>query len=283
MQKTDYLADFVRDVYCPERDIEPSTQAFYLCKAVTFEETIGRKALVSDLNDVTINKYLTARLSKVARDTVRGERSTLLAFWRSTYDGRILDVPPGRVKPIKKIPKIVEGWTDEELARLIGIIAGLRGCFRMKFVERGPFWLAVVLALYDTGLRLGDLLRLEAKQLLAGRPFPVCQHKTRKLVDVALSPETIEAIKRIYSPSRPRPFDILNRRSFYIAFADLCKAAGLQGRTKRLRITSGSRVEQFHPGEGHLHLGNGREVFASHYEWRAVTKRPTRLPPKIGA
>lgn len=117
--------------------------------------------------------------------------------------------------------------------------------------------------------------------MLAGRSFTVVQHKTGKLVDVPLSPETVAAIREISAPSRPKPFALLSRRHFFLKFAAICKEAELEGRTKRLRITSGSRVEGEFPGEGHIHLGNGRHVFEQHYHWRAVTKRPVRLPPKL--
>lgn len=286
MQKTDLLMTFVKDVYCLGRDIEASTQGFYVTKVKRFSRFLGRPATIADLNDLTINRYLTARLEQVERATVHGERSTLLAIWREAYVARIPDVDNAfdRVKKIKRLPKIVEGWTDEQLGRLLSVINRQRGRFKGKRIERAKFWLAVVRTLYDTGLRLGDLFRLEAKQLLSGPMFTVVQHKTSKVVDVQLSPETIAAIREISPLTRKRPFgDVLYRRYFFIKFRELCQEADLDGRTKKLRITSGSRVEGEYPGEGHIHLGNGRHVFEQHYHWRAVTKRPVRLPPQLGA
>lgn len=281
MDKTTLLMEFVKDGYCLGRDIEASTQLFYVTKVSRFCRYLGRQAVVSDLNDVTINRFLTARLDQVARDTVKGERSSLLAFWRAAYDDRIIDNPPGRVKLIKRTPKVVEGWTNEQLGRLLSVIARQPGRFNGKRIDRSKFGLAVVRTLYDTGLRLGDLLKLEAKQLLAGG-FAVVQRKTRKVVDCQLSAETLATIREIVPHSRKYPFgDVLCRRHFFIWFARLCKEADLDGRTKRLRITSGSRVEGEYPGEGHIHLGNGRGVFDAHYHWRAVTKRPVRLPPRL--
>jgi len=275
------LLEFAEDCYFLGRDIRPSTKAFYRVKIKLFSAWLGREATLEDLNDRTINKFLAHRVETAARDTVRGERSTLVALWQFAYDDRRLETPPGRVRPLKRIPKIVDGWSESQLATLLATIEQKPGLFRYAAVRRSAYWRAVVLTLYDTGLRLGDLLNLTLDQVTKTR-FVVVQSKTRKPVDIPLSQNALEAIRAIRSHTRPKPFgDVVKRRTFFQEFAAICKAAGLVGRTKKLRITSGSMVEADYPGEGHLHLGNGKQVFDTYYHWREVTKRPTRLPPRL--
>jgi integrase len=277
----DDLQTFADEVYSLGRDIRKSTAAFYRWKINVFAAYLGRRPTLADLNDITLNKYLAHRLETAERDTARGDRAALVALWQHAYDHRYVDTQPGRVRPIKRQPKVVTGWTEAELGRLLEVIDGKTGRFRHVNVARSAFWRAVTMTLYDTGVRLGDLERLTLEQVRRST-FVVVQSKTQKPVDCPLSFATLEAIKKITSPKRQKPFsDVLKRRSFVQEFASLCKAAGLTGRTKRLRITSGSLVESLHPGEGHLHLGNGRQVFESFYHWHAITKRPTRLPPSL--
>jgi len=276
------LAEFFTQTYSLERDITDSTRKFFLLKIVQFTRWLGHHATLDDLTSHTVNRFIAHRITERARETARGERAVLHALWKAAFDAGLKEDRPDRVRVVKRSLKPVEGWDSPEVSRLLAVATNLTGCFRGHDVERAAFWRAVILTLYDSGLRLGDLLAIDAAQLHPPS-FTVIQSKTRKPVVVTLSPSTWEEVAAIHPKRRKKPFgDVLCRRYFFDVFAELCDKAGLAGRTKMLRRTSGSLVERLHPGEGHLHLGNTRQVFDQHYHIRRLTDKPPRLPPRLG-
>jgi site-specific recombinase XerD len=278
------LDRFCEDVYFLEQELKANTRAFYRSKIKRFEGFLGRTASIEDLNSITINKLILHRLIDRSRETVRGERSTLLSLWKRAYDIRELNEPPGRVRGIKKQLAPVVGWEPADLRNLIAAAKQLIGKFQNRDVLRADYWIAVITVLYETGIRVGDLFAMPSAPLVAERPFTILQNKTGKPIDIELSPAGWEAVRAINPKDRKRPFgDVLNPRNFKKSFALICGRAGLAGRTKMIRKLSGSLVERDHPGEGHLKLGNTRPVFEQYYSIRSITRLPNRLPPDIGA
>jgi len=278
------LLSFANDVYFLEQELRPATRAFYKLKIIAFGRYLGRTAMVSDLNAATINRFILHRLEERSRETVRGERATLLALWQKAFDiGGHTDDRPGRVRSISKNLPPVVGWSLDELRNLLAIAGQMRGCCRDSDVQRADLFTAVILALYQSGLRLGDLRALGREDLAAREPFAVTQQKTGKPIVVNFQPSGWDAIAKILRPGEQKPFAARhNKRNFTTAFAALCKQAGLVGRTKMLRRMSGSVVEAMYPGEGHTKLGNTEHVFDQYYNIQKITRRDTRLPPELG-
>lgn len=266
--------------YFAQRDLRPTTRIFFRCKLAAFEQWLQRRGTLADLTATTINAFLDDRLSNRSRETARGERAVLRALWQAAYDERLVAEPPLRLKRIRRDLREVEAWDCEQIEKLLAVAAAQNGCFRCSGVHRGAFWIAAVRVLFDTGIRAGDLLALRADKLTGPGSFVVRQQKTGKDVAVAISAATWQAVEAIRSPiARPRLFgDAISRRSFFEAFSALCKAAGLDGRTKMLRRASGSVVEAEFPGQGHEHLGNGRGVFERHYLARRLAPLAARIP-----
>lgn len=160
------------------------------------------------------------------------------------------------------------------------------GRFRFQEVEKAAYWVSVLWGFFDTGLRLGDLLKLDTAEIRGPGPITVVQNKTGQPVPVVISQECYEAMLATNFRRRKKPWgDVLCYREFQRQFAELFDKAGVKverARSKLLRRTSGSLVERDHPGEGHEHLGNGRDVFLRHYRVEGLTSR-ARLParPKL--
>lgn len=276
------VSDFLSGVYLAERFIENSTRDLYRIKLRRFSEFLGREARIADLNAATINAFLTARLATQSKVTVHGERAILVAIWNHAAAAGLLPHKAERVKIIRKDDTVVEGWDQCDRVKLLRVVQRLEGEFRGKDgILKRDYWRAVILTLYDTGLRIGDLLNLDAAQVKSGA-IVVIQRKTKKSVEVPIGAAAWEAIQAIHPKRRKKPFALICRHYFFDKFAEICDAAGLDGRTRKLRIASGSEYERLYPGEGHRHLGNTRQVFEKHYNCRRITRREVKAPPPFG-
>lgn len=278
------IRNFLTTRYFPERDLRGSTRVFYVCKLNNFERWLGRAALLDDLSATTVNAFLDYRMSDRSRETVRGEKAMIRAVWQAAFESGEIDRPPLRIKKIRRAVPEVEAWDCEQVNALLAAAMSQHGRFRVNHVPKALYWLAVVRVLFDTGLRAGDLLALETAKIRGPGCFTIRQNKTGLDVPVAISEAAWQAIDAIRKPARKLIFgDILGRRAYFDGFADLARAAGLDGRSKMLRRTSGSMVERDHPGEGHVHLGNGRDVFTRHYLAKRLAPVQARLPVMLPA
>lgn len=273
------LRTFLTTHYFAERDLRGSTQAFFRCKLNAFERWLGRQATLDDLSSTMLNAFLDYRISDRSRETARSEKAVLRAIWQAAFDARLLENPPLRIKKIRRALPEVEAWDCEQVNALLKVATSQLGRIRGVRVPKSLYWLAVVRTLFDTGLRAGDLLALESAKITGPGCYTVRQRKTGKDVPIAISEATWQAIERIKSPERPLLFgDVLKSRAFFQGFATLVKAAHLCGRSKMLRRTRGSMIERQHPGEGHTHLGNGRQVFERHYLAKRIAPQIARFP-----
>lgn len=245
---------------------------------------LGRPPVISDLTDETLNGFLASLAdSSLSRWTIKGHRARLLALWRFACEDGLIDREPRKVRSVAVPPLKVEGWNEDQLARLVAAARSQQGCFRRSRISRRDFAVALVLAAYDIGARLGDLERLPVTALDEPVVWWV-QGKTGKEQTARFRPETVGAMRKIVSPDRDAIFGgALNRKNFYRFWRGLVKSAGLKGTFRYLRRTSGSLIDRDHPGWGHRHLGNRPDVFRAHYEVRRLTQsaehRP--LPPAI--
>jgi integrase len=276
---TSTLREFLTTHYFAERDLRGSTQAFFRCKLNAYERWLGRPATLDDLNSTMLNAFLDYRISDRSRETARSEKAVLRAIWQAAFDARLMDNPPLRIKKIRRAVPEVDAWDCGQVNRLLKAATCQLGRFRGNRVPKSLYWLAVVRTLFDTGLRAGDLLALESSRIVGPGSYIIRQLKTGGNVPIAISEATWQAIERIIAPDRPLLFgDVLKSRAFFQGFARMAKAAGLDGRSKMLRRTSGSMIEREHPGEGHTHLGNGRGVFERHYLARRIAPITARFP-----
>lgn len=277
------LADFVEQRYLVEHDLRGATADYYRMKVGIYSRWLGRTAMLADLNDDAVNRFLIHRAETKSRETVRGDKSTLVSWWNSAVQCGTLALPPRRLRKLKRSAIIPQGWTPEELQQMLTAARNCRGLFRGKGVSRAAFWRAFVLTAYDTGLRLSDLLQLETSLVKGPGAFDVIQQKTQRPVETGISLKTWQAIAATNPANRRYIFGFISRHSFFPAFRKFRAAAGVKGGTKFLRRTSGSMVESIAPGQGYKHLGHSDtgETFNRHYHVRAFTRRDPILPPEI--
>jgi integrase len=276
------LVDYLHAVYFVERELESNTRYLIALKVKVFREWLGREAKLSDLTPETVNQFVLHRLEVRSRETVRGERSILRGIWAHAFERGDTEVPPMRLRKVRRGVQPPDAWDENQLRSLLAIAAIQPGRFEKFDILRADYWSAFILTAYDTALRLGDLLALECRKIRGPGSLTVIQHKTRKPLDVVISERAWGEVKKIRSSKRPYLFGgVICRRHFFPSFARLVRAAGLEGGTKMLRRSAGSLFERDNPGEGQKLLGNGRDVFERHYLNQQIIKRPGRLPPRL--
>jgi integrase len=281
------IKDYVNNIYSLERAVSAGHKNLMLVKVRRFSEWLGHEALLGDLNSVTINRFLEHRETVRANATVIGERAILRSIWAAAVDSQHLATGgPSRLRRLRREEIDVCGWDEKQLSSLLLATENQPGMFRSSRVgkvARAPYWRAFFLTAYDTGLRLGDVLRLTSEQIVGEGSIRVKQHKTGKLLTVWISREAFETI-RISLEQQPRKLifgDVLTPQCFHKAWRTMIRKAGLRGGTKYIRRTSGSMIEKARPGQGHLHLGNGATVFARHYRVDRLVNNGPVLPPRI--
>lgn len=123
-----------------------------------FSAFLGRTALVSDLTDATLCRYISSRVAAgKSRATVRGEVAKLLALWRYAAKRHYVDEWP-TVRPPRAPERAPLAWSRGELDKLFAAtqLAGPVGS-----VPGFLWWGALASCLWDTGERIGAMLSLE--------------------------------------------------------------------------------------------------------------------------
>gem|GEM_PF-1370027 len=285
------LTDFVKDIYSLERAISKGHRNLILVKVRRYSHFLGHEATLHDLNAVSINRFLEHRESVVKNATVVGERAILRALWGAANESEpdsewYVPAKPARLRRLRREEVDVEGWDGEQLKSLMLATERQRGMFRSQAVgkvERAPFWRAFLLTAYDTGLRLGDLLRLTAEQVTAEGSIRIKQNKTGKYHTIWISAEAVAAIRATLT-QQPRKLvfgGVIGKSCLHKAWRKMITALGMKGGTKYVRRTSGSMIERARPGQGHIHLGNGANVFTKHYRVERLINDKPVLPPRI--
>lgn len=135
-----------------------NTRRLYRTTLRTFAKFILRDPLVTDLNDVTVNRFL-AWYRAMGRSpfTVNKEHANLTAIWRFACRRGILKEWPTVEREVEP-EREPQAWLDYEMQRLYDACdaeAGMVGP-----VTASAFWRALILVIWDTGERIGAVTGL---------------------------------------------------------------------------------------------------------------------------
>jgi integrase len=157
----------------------------------------------------------------------------------------------------------------------------VQGLFRGFPIRRGPHLSSLVRCLWDSGLRMGDCLRLDPDEI-SPRGVQVIQHKTGVEVVCWLSRGTLEAIDATMrdQPDRRRIWP-LAKRTYQEWVGWLVARAGLRGSVKWLRRSAATAAEGERPGDGQRLLGHTRgDTTVRYYLDPRLLQREVR-PPEL--
>lgn len=244
------------DSFLLARELEPGTIRFYRSQVSVFCSWYGSDDAPLDVE--TVNRFL---LAKHEAGKSWPYRKSLRAALRALLNHAGI---AGKLRTVKSLPLEPETWSAEEVRKLLEAFDG-------------DDWMQTLIeAAYWTGLSQGDLFALERRHFAVGGVLKWQRKKTGQMVVVAIPHPLLEKLPKT-GKCWPRRF---SNEYFRRYFRRGAKRAGLRGTFKKLRKTSGTSVEELHPGCGHMHLGNTRRVFEIHYLSRRNLKPLSPAPLK---
>lgn len=184
------------EAMCLERSLEVETEQNYKRSLKFFSTWLGHQATISDLDEVTISRWLKSMDGNKASRTILGHKRSLTNIWNWMADrGLIRRYEVRRLRTVAIEPVIPNAWSKENVRRLLNAAEDLPGKMRngvfAKDLMKAWIWIA-----YESGLRPGDMRRLRASNL-NGNELSLVQHKTKVVHSCGLSPEAVKAVKAI--------------------------------------------------------------------------------------
>jgi integrase len=161
--------------------------------------------------------------------TANRHRATLCAIWRFARRKRWIATEPLDVDKIRIKKRVPDAWSIDQLGRILEACAAQQG--RVCGIPASRWWVAFVLNLYDTGLRVGAALAARTEHLdpASGFLFVPAEAQKQKSDQVFhLHPQTLAAI----AETRPADRDLLfpcsyNRHGLLDAYREILRQAGL--------------------------------------------------------
>ena len=263
------LFSYLSGPYLVSRDIGTETRRQYEIAVRSFERWSGGPVPLDGLEEHRVSEWLRDLSATRAPSTVRAKRVQVLALWRAAADDGLCRGPTKRVRS-PRVPWIQPvAFTHDEACRLLRATEGLRR-WHPCGLRRSEWWGLAVRVAWDTGLRWGDLVSLEAEQIGPGGLVVRPQRKTGRPYIGRISPSTAESVRRSLERA-PRPVLLpweASHETFSRQFRHLTGLAGVRpGTWKWLRRGSATDVELERPGCASAHLGHrpGSSIAATNY------------------
>lgn len=280
------LLTFFNERYRPQRlsDAAERTVAQYRQAIDFLSWYLGCDATVDCLTDDLIEGFLAHRKQLgIANATLNRYRGYLLALWRHAWRKRLIAELPRDVFKYTVPKRLPEAWSTEEVARLLATAAETPG--KVCGIPAGRFWAALLLTLYDTGLRIAALMSARCVWLSADGWLSIPADVQKQDADQAfrLHPDTLAAIQATEPTSRellfPFPECVDPQYSLRYHYRKILKRAGLAcGRRDmfhKLRRTSATAVcDAFDEVTASKHLGHSSlDVTRRYIDPRKLTRK----------
>ena len=243
-----FFGDYFKPLFLRGRS--PRTIQLYLTSLRTLDTFLRRPAVVADLSDETINRFLSwFRDLPRSPASVNKEHANITAIWRFACRKNLLTIWPDvcRDPQPKRVPI---AWLPHELDQLWAAVRkqqGWIGC-----CAAADWWAALLSLAWDSGERITAIRSLTWKDVDLRGGWVVFQATTRKggRSDEAykLHPDTIAALEQIRFPRReevlPWPY---NTTYLWNRYTEVLKLAGLptdrRSKFHRIRRSVGSYVK----------------------------------------
>ena len=193
------LGDLFERYYCGQRQLSPGSMLLYRTALNHLRRVCGRDPALDELS-ARMLLDLASNMGDASPATINKTLRHVLAVWRWAWEEGFCQMAPPPMRKVKrKEPKrIPRAWDTSQLATLLAAAERLRG-----FVVRTParlWWRALVLFLYDTGLRIDAAMQLSVSSIEWERqtvfvPAEIQKQAADQLL--GLSAETLAALRAI--------------------------------------------------------------------------------------
>lgn len=245
-------------------------------RAAKLSAFAGRADLTALFNEATVNEFLASR-NGLAPHTLNKYRADLLAIWRAAADEDKVPYPMARrIRKARTVQSAIPCYLEHEARALAVAAEHLRGAYP-NGVARRYYWPAAIRCAWDSGLRRGDVWRINLNLIRRDRTAQIVQSKTGKLILCRFHRSTLTALKKAGGHLEW----VGCEWTFGEHFFEIVELSNVgRGTFKWLRRGSGSRIDADHPGRGHRHLGNTRQVFERHYDAQ-LSNGTQPIPPEL--
>lgn len=226
---------FFEDVYKRLRlsGAGPGTIQQYEIAIGAFRKSLGRDGTLADFSEDNLvalsTETIERGLSPVTANMRIGSLSTL---WRFAIRRRLIP-DSGEVHNLQKLKvphKLPTAWTEAEMERIVESCRLARG--RFSGVPADKFWPALILVLYDTGIRRAAVFQIRFDEIdFANKMLRVPAERMKNLCEqyFRLHDQTIEAILNTMPPTRQMvfPWPFQHHYALYDRYRRILKRAGL--------------------------------------------------------
>ena len=275
------------DRYALLMNLSDRSVSLYGGTITKLEEFLGREAVIADLEDVTVSKFLRWRAMNpcrgrvVSSHTVAKDRSQLLAIWnwsckKKIHPGEWPGLP--RQRKVKRTPT---AYTVEEMSRLVRLAREKHG--HMAGLPANWWWSTLLQVAWQSGCRIGELLALRWREVDTAQCRLLMLAETRKGTSEDLMATITPALAAELEQRRRSPDALVWPRtghplSHYAAMRLLCRRAGVTPRAfHAIRKASASYIYAA-GGDATAHLGHADPAMTrGHYLDPRITEKSSGL------
>lgn len=253
--------------------------AYFVGRTVElFDLWLQRPSTIRDLDEDTASQWIAWLETKYAPRTRSGLRGNLICLWRFIAEEKQVQWP-GKIRRAPKPEPQPVAWTLDELRRLR--LAALAASGTIKNGASRRLYLVTLLdAAYESGLRRGDLWRLEQNHFLGNGIIAVRQNKTGAPHEPQINEDTLSSIRLL-----PGKFPLKwpgTEKGFYDCWRIwMLRPSGVRrGVLQQIRRTGATHLESIRPADTQRYLGHKTPTMKKHYVDRSQAYGPAPQPPK---
>lgn len=203
------------------------TEHMYAAAISRLTRYLERPAILSDLDDLTISRWLRSMRDELAPASIVGYAKNVRAFWNWCAKRRKVDCFPTFADP--PIPRhIPRAWSVPQLKLLIAACGNMNGT--VAGVPAPLWWGCLLLVSLDSGERRGALFQLawehfDAESGLLEAPAEIRKGRGKSAL-YRLRPQSVAALEAIRLPRRELIFEWTGG-AFDTKYQELLEHAGL--------------------------------------------------------
>jgi integrase len=152
------LSSLLHDLYAPLRSLSQKSVINYECTIKALAEFLGHEPSLSDLDELTVARFLAHRSRERAVATAAKDRAQLRALHEFSARRRLCDHWP-QYPPVRVPERVPEAWFSAEMQRLLEAASQEKTV--LDGIPGGLWWRALILTAYDTAERATALLSLQ--------------------------------------------------------------------------------------------------------------------------
>lgn len=246
-----------------------------------YDAWLGRASVLADLDEDRVSEWIAWSEAVYAPRTRAGLRGNLLCLWRYIAEETKEIAFPGRVRraPVPEPQPVA--WTLEELRKIRIACVDAPGVICRCQISRSLYLTTLLDAAYETGLRRGDLWRLEQNQFSPNGIIVLRQHKTQRPHEPQVQEDTLRRIR-----SLPGKYPLRwpgSEKGFYKCWKNhvIVPSGVRHGVLQQIRRTGATQIESIRPQDTSRYLGHRTPTMKRNYVDRSQAYGPAPQPPKF--